>query len=413
MQPTLHALWDGSDLLPAGGDWAKAMAVLDDGRDFDRGERWGVYNIQRLYLDFLEALGLREETAPRRPGADANWSSTSSASSARRSPTSRQIYFNTEPQAEVRGVRRTGSSTKHPATTRSPTPTSGTRRPTPSRISTVHQAKGMQWPAVFLPCLRKNRFPVKAARRAGPLPRHPGRAAIDDPDRYRGTVEDETRLFYVAVTRAQKYLFVTFSPDADNQLYKKRSAFFDHCARQQWFSTRDTGVPADDRGSSRTPEQETPNVTLSFSELKYLFECPYQFKLRFLYGFNPPHPRGARLREGPARRAGRGPQARARRRPRRRRTRPRTSSTGTCTPRTRTPSCRQTLHDAAVKSVERYLDEHGATISTSTVHSEKQIQVHVAPGITVDGRIDLSADWTPTSSRSSTSSPRPAPRTRT
>jgi DNA helicase-2/ATP-dependent DNA helicase PcrA len=28
--------------------------------------------------------------------------------------------------------------------------------------------------------------------------------------------------------------------------------------------------------------------TLSFSELKYLFECPYQFKLRFLYGFNPP-----------------------------------------------------------------------------------------------------------------------------
>ena len=29
-------------------------------------------------------------------------------------------------------------------------------------------------------------------------------------------------------------------------------------------------------------------MTLSFSELKYLFECPYQFKLRFLYGFNPP-----------------------------------------------------------------------------------------------------------------------------
>lgn len=29
-------------------------------------------------------------------------------------------------------------------------------------------------------------------------------------------------------------------------------------------------------------------VTISFSELKYLFECPYSFKLRFLYGFNPP-----------------------------------------------------------------------------------------------------------------------------
>ena len=26
----------------------------------------------------------------------------------------------------------------------------------------------------------------------------------------------------------------------------------------------------------------------SFSDLKYFFECPYQFKLRILYGFNAP-----------------------------------------------------------------------------------------------------------------------------
>ena len=30
------------------------------------------------------------------------------------------------------------------------------------------------------------------------------------------------------------------------------------------------------------------NVTLSFSDVKYFFECPYQFKLRILYGFNAP-----------------------------------------------------------------------------------------------------------------------------
>ena len=29
-------------------------------------------------------------------------------------------------------------------------------------------------------------------------------------------------------------------------------------------------------------------MTVSFSEFKYYFECPYEFKLRFLYGFNPP-----------------------------------------------------------------------------------------------------------------------------
>lgn len=31
------------------------MKVLDDGREFDRGARWGIYNIQCLYLDFLKS----------------------------------------------------------------------------------------------------------------------------------------------------------------------------------------------------------------------------------------------------------------------------------------------------------------------------------------------------------------------
>ena len=65
--PDLRRLWEEAKLLPADGDWAAALTVLDEGRDFDRGERWGVYNIQRLYLEFLEALGLREETVPGDP----------------------------------------------------------------------------------------------------------------------------------------------------------------------------------------------------------------------------------------------------------------------------------------------------------------------------------------------------------
>lgn len=60
----LHDLWADADLLPKEHDWAAALEVLRTGRDFDRGARWGVYNIQRVYLDFLEALRLREETVP-------------------------------------------------------------------------------------------------------------------------------------------------------------------------------------------------------------------------------------------------------------------------------------------------------------------------------------------------------------
>lgn len=78
----------------------------------------------------------------------------------------------------------------------------GYAAPNAVTISTVHQAKGMQWPAVFVPCLRRNRFPAK--RTGGMHVFHVIPVeAVRDADRYRGTVEDEERLFYVAVTREQ------------------------------------------------------------------------------------------------------------------------------------------------------------------------------------------------------------------
>ncbi len=251
-------------------------------------------------------------------------------------------------------------------------------------LSTVHQAKGMQWPAVFVPCLRKNRFP---SRRWGGLNLFHviPEAAVSDADRYRGTVADETRLFYVAVTRAQKYLFASYSPGTGQ--FKGRSSFFDHCTRSSWVSTQDHGVPA---GASRAEPQarrETPQVTLSFSELKYFFECPYQFKLRFLYGFNAPlhealgYGKGLHdaLAELHKRVLAGAPVA----------------SIGVAelvdrhlrTPYAY-PELREALHRAALDAVERYVRQHERELP-STTHSEKQIQVHVAPGIVVDGRIDL------------------------
>jgi DNA helicase-2/ATP-dependent DNA helicase PcrA len=209
--------------------------------------------------------------------------------------------------------------------------------------------------------------------------------AIADPDRYRGTVEDELRLFYVAVTRAQKHLYVTWAPIADNQQQRNRSEFFDHVARQTWVSTAPTPM-AGDRLPPQ-PRHDTPQVTLSFSELKYLFECPYQFKLRFLYGFNAPihealgygkglhdalseiHKRalegdivGHDSAETLVDRHLHAPFAYA--------------------------TLREQLRTSAIKSVRRYIDEHRKDLD-KLEHSEKAIRVHVAPGITVDGRIDL------------------------
>ncbi|UOE45560.1 RecB family exonuclease [Agromyces larvae] len=52
------------------------------------------------------------------------------------------------------------------------------------------------------------------------------------------------------------------------------------------------------------------------------------------------------------------------------------------------PALRSQLRRSAIDAIERYFAVHGDDL-TRTVHAEKQIRVQVAPGVTVDGRIDL------------------------
>ncbi len=378
----LRALWVGAALIPVGTDWAKALKVLETGRDFAAKKRHSVYNIQRLYLDFLEALDMREDNLP----GDASRGELAFYQLGKFSQVIsdyEQIYFTTEPKAKYEGF---AKWLEHQARDYYADADSDVGYATPDAvtIATVHQAKGLQWPAVFVPALRKNRFPSRAM--GGVTLRHviPDEA-IDDPARYRGTLEDETRLLYVAVTRAQKYLYATFAPIADNQQQRSRSQFFDHIAAQQWVSTT-SALIAGDRLPPH-PVQETPQVNLSFSELKYLFECPYQFKLRFLYGFNAPihealgYGRGLHdaLSEIHKRALGGDIVTKD-------------AATALIDRHLNVPfaytALREQLRNAGIKALERYFDAHGKEIA-NTEFSEKKIQVHVAPGITVDGRIDL------------------------
>jgi DNA helicase-2/ATP-dependent DNA helicase PcrA len=59
-------------------------------------------------------------------------------------------------------------------------------------LSTIHQAKGLEWDAVFVIHLSDGKFPN---------PR-----ALEE----KGGIEEERRLFYVAITRARKQLFLTY-----------------------------------------------------------------------------------------------------------------------------------------------------------------------------------------------------------
>ena len=264
---------------------ARGMAVLDRAREWELGRPVGHVQHPAVYLDFLEQLQIREETVPSADGSSTrgelvfyNLGKFSQAIS-----DFEQINFRSDPQNKYSAF--AGWLTfQAPVYYAESDADVGYATPDAVTIATVHQAKGMQWPAVFVPALRKNRFPSK--RQGGLNVFHViPEQAVTDADRYRGTEADEVRLFYVAVTRAQKYLALSYSP-GDSQLYRARSPFFDFATRNPYMLTAE--VPPSAPRTEPKARHEMPEVTLSFSDLKYFFECPYQFKLRLMYGFNPP-----------------------------------------------------------------------------------------------------------------------------
>lgn len=77
------------------------------------------------------------------------------------------------------------------------------------QIMTVHKAKGLEFHTVFLPELIQREFPV--SNLGGRQYWHVlGGAFEAQKDKYRSDLEDERKLFYVAVTRAKQNLFMTY-----------------------------------------------------------------------------------------------------------------------------------------------------------------------------------------------------------
>lgn len=77
------------------------------------------------------------------------------------------------------------------------------------QIMTVHKAKGLEFNTVFLPELMNREFPV--SNMGGKQYWHVlGGVFEENKEKYRGDLEDERKLFYVAVTRAKQNLYLTY-----------------------------------------------------------------------------------------------------------------------------------------------------------------------------------------------------------
>lgn len=348
----------------------------------DQDVRFSVYNIQRQFIGFLEQIGLREEVVPngRGPTVFYNLGKFSQAISDFES-----IYFHSRPlqkyesfaeflqyQAEDAYGQSTGAEEKFVALDA-------------VQILTIYRAKGLQWPAVFVPQLVRNQFP--ASPRGGRNVWHivPSQA-VSGQSRFRGSEADERRLFYVAVTRSQKHLHLTTAPSPGSKRSVHPSSFFHDVLESKFVKRLRTNYGGRQRGEPR-PKPSMANVNLSFSDIRYYFECPYQFKMRTLYGFNAPLAEalgyGKSLHDALAelhQRAISGIPIQ-------------TSDADELVDRHlhvpfAYPTLRETMRASAKRTVSRYIEARASEFD-KIEFSEKAIEVTLEDGINVSGRIDL------------------------
>lgn len=354
---------------------AKAALTAEDQK------RWGQYSIQRVFLSFLDEAGVREERVPNDRGEVVFYNLGKFSQLISDFET---IHYHSKPAEKYASF---ANFLQYRAEDAYPEGWQDNLYANPDavRIMTIHQAKGMQWPVVFVPAMLKNRFPAKKPGGRNVWHLLP-RSGVNRQPRFEGTIEDERRLFYVAMTRSQKYLHLTWAPVPGNQLFQKCSQFWDDVLASKYVK-RKAPEYAKRKRLPPAPRAGVANVVFSFSDLKYFFECPYQFKLRVLYGFNAPiHEAlgyGKSLHDALAEvhaRAIRGDVA------------DETEVPGLVNTHLHAPyaypSLRQDLEATAERVLRDYLKDNAALFD-KIEFSEKQVEISLGDGVNVVGRIDL------------------------
>lgn len=145
-------------------------------------------------------------------------------------------------------------------------------------LTTIHRAKGLEWPAVLVPAMTAKRFP--SPRTGTPREWLVPRDRFDAP-RYEGSDADERRLFYVAITRARDWLSVSRHERVTKQR-ARQSPYFAELA-DHTVDPDDIRLPPIEPRAGGSDEA----LALTYSELASFIDCGMAYRLRNLVGFQP------------------------------------------------------------------------------------------------------------------------------
>ena len=157
-------------------------------------------------------------------------------------------------------------------------------------IMTVHSAKGLEFPVVFLVNLVSQRFPTNERSDQIPIPEELIKEILPKGDFH---TEEERRLFYVGMTRARDLLYLSGAKFyGEGKREKKLSPFIEEAlgkesVTQVTFQTsgKDKQLTFLDWEKKEEKEMKTIHQRISFlsyTRIETFKKCPLQYKYRYI-----------------------------------------------------------------------------------------------------------------------------------
>lgn len=182
-------------------------------------------------------------------------------------------------------------------------------------ILTVHSSKGLEFPVVFIVNAVSQRFPSRDRKEQIPVPTDLIREDLPEGN---ANLEEERRLFYVAMTRAKDVLYITASRFyGEAKRAKKLSPFIAEALGTEYVEKIERSLKAEQTTeqlslldimnttiqNAKTPEPQAKTKSsgvkltyVSYSQLQTFEMCPLHYKLRYL--LNVPSPASPALSYG-------------------------------------------------------------------------------------------------------------------